>query len=186
MNKKTTQTKCRVYGEEKVDLNKRNSETYNYSYIMSNDLVNKYCEKNNLLPIDYNELDNYWSSNSKIYKTKFELLKYNVGGFFLKHKDRLMSKETDFYLHTHMCLLYPPKTLSEYEGGEIIFYDEENNEYLLEPSKFEKWTFVLFEQKTLYEVKPITKGIRYVFKAPPQNTRNNNYIEKQDCERLES
>jgi hypothetical protein len=119
------------------------------------------------------------------YKTSFELIKYGVGGLFDKHKDKLEGRTTDRDIHTHMCLLYPPASLSPFEGGDIIFYSKnavgEEVERIIRPSEFTSWTFLIFEQQTMHKVIPVTKGFRYVYKAPIYK-KNPNYVEDdEDC-----
>lgn len=120
-----------------------------------------------------------------VYKISFELIKYGQGGLFDKHKDKLEGRATDRDIHTHMCLLYPPAHLSPFEGGDIIFYLKnalgEEVEYAIKPSEFKSRTFLIFEQQTMHKVTPVTKGFRYVYKAPIYK-KNPNYVEcDEDC-----
>jgi len=159
-------TTCRVYGIEQVDLTKRNSLVSPDKYLMSSSKLDEFLTwYNPKISHPTDNPDEYGFDYSE--QTLFELLKYDVGGFFLKHKDKLIESSTDRLAHTHMCLLYPPNNGSDYEGGDIIFYDDVNKKkYLLEPSKFTTWTFVFFNRDVLHEVTPVTQGTRYVFKAP--------------------
>ncbi len=84
-----------------------------------------------------------------------------------------------------MCLLYPPDSINKYEGGDIIFYDTKSNgSHVVEPSKFTTLTFIIFSQQTLHEVTLVTKGTRWVFKAPLFEVNRNRNCS--DCDDLES
>lgn len=163
----TSQTTCRVYGKEQVDLTKRNSLTYAFTYNILSLPVDDYCKEKDIFAPSYSYSETHLGFNFTYYLTSFELLRYEPGGFFLKHKDKLIKPRNNYYAHTHMCLLYPPDSINKYEGGDIIFYDTESNGiHVVEPSKFTTWTFIIFPQQTLHEVTPVTKGTRWVFKAP--------------------
>lgn len=179
-----TQTTCRIGGVEQINLEKRNSHTFKWHYIINSSKVNDFLQKNGLHPLDYGTMSYsclYNDYDGDInYKIRFELIKYGVGGLFAKHKDKLEGKLTCKDIHTHMCLLYPPAHLSPFEGGDIIFYLKnalgEEVERVIRPSKFTSWTFLIFEQQTIHKVTPVTKGFRYVYKAPIYK-KNPNYIE---------
>lgn len=106
------------------------------------------------------EIEKWYS----LYKTKFpkmetnkinqiDLLKYEVGGKYVVHTDH----------HT-----YTPRTLSviinlndEYEGGDLVFTDQKDQE--IKRLKLEKGTMVFFPSNFMYphSIEPITKGTRY-------------------------
>jgi len=85
----------------------------------------------------------------------FDLLKYEEGDFFKAHQD---SKSNDYHIGT--ILIYPPKNICDYEGGELYLSKEDITIKAYEND----WSMVLLHINTLHEVKPITKGTRYVFK----------------------
>lgn len=85
----------------------------------------------------------------------FDLLKYEEGDFFKPHQD---SKSNDYHIGT--ILIYPPKNICDYEGGELYLPKEDITIKAYEND----WSMVLLHINTLHEVKPITKGTRYVFK----------------------
>ena len=141
---------CTVNGNSKTDLTKRNSLTNGNKYIINSKKINEYLENNNFANINI---------------MKFELLKYEIGGFFLKHRDKLYSNSRSKYLHTHTCLLYPPSALCSYEGGDLIIYNEDNKTQIINTSLFTDWTFIIFDQKTYHEITPTITGKRHVFKG---------------------
>lgn len=186
-----TQTTCRMGGVEQIRLEKRNSHTFNWRYNIHSHKVNDFLQRNGLHPLDYGKITYshcYDWEGSYVYKSNFELIKYGQGGLFVKHKDKLEGGLTCKDIHTHMCLLYPPAHLSPFEGGDIVFYLKnyigEETEHIIKPSKFEDWTFLIFEQQTMHEVTPVTKGVRYVYKAPIYKT--NPYCVKMNEDDLES
>lgn len=91
-----------------------------------------------------------------LYNDKYyDLLKYEKGDFFKEHQD---SKYNEYHIGT--ILIYPPKKESNYEGGEL-YLPKEN----ITIKAFDnEWSIVILHINTLHEVKPITSGIRYVFK----------------------
>lgn len=178
----TIPSTCRIYGQEQIDITKRNSQTFPNKYTILSEKVNSFLKSIGLETTDLAErIDpTGYHSYSSTKHSLFELIKYNPDGFFNKHKDKLFSKSTDKYIHTHMCLLYPPASLTtpksnpedKLEGGDIVFYINSEGEgggeeitQTIKPSEFTKWTFVIFEQKILHQVLPTIKGTRYVFKT---------------------
>lgn len=92
---------------------------------------------------------------------EIQLLRYEPGYFFAKHRDVL---RTSNGLHYKDNLLgsYRSFTLSiqltdpsEYEGGEMVVYKD--NELTL---KKNKGSYMLFPSMTLHEAKEVTKGVR--------------------------
>lgn len=82
-------------------------------------------------------------------------MKYEEGGFFKEHQDSKSNKN-----HIGTILIYPPKELFNYEGGEL-YLPKEN--VLIEA--FENyWSMVLLHINTLHEVKQIISWTIYVFK----------------------
>ena len=93
------------------------------------------------------------------YDSKINLIKYEVGDHFNEfHYDSLKDNEIA------TILIFPPKyMIGEFTGGDLIFKIE-NEEYRVEPSKFEdKFVCVIFG-KILHKCEPITSGTRYVIK----------------------
>jgi hypothetical protein len=86
------------------------------------------------------------------------LIKYEVNDHFDSfHYDTF----TDKCIGT--ILIFPPNTINHFEGGDLIFKDE-NSEVIIEPSKFTEWTVVVFG-KQLHKCTKVTSGVRYVFKG---------------------
>jgi hypothetical protein len=96
------------------------------------------------LPFSINLDDNDW-----------ELLAYEEGGFFNKHKDRKR-----FEAHKYTALLYIP---SNYTGGEITFYDKPQVQYVL--NDIDRPYLLIFDINMPHESLPVTSGIKYVFKT---------------------
>jgi hypothetical protein len=90
------------------------------------------------------------------------LIKYEVNDHFDSfHYDTFTNKCIG------TILIFPPNTINRFEGGDLIFKDEdedENSEIIIEPSKFTEWTIVAFG-KQLHKCTKVTSGVRYVFKA---------------------
>jgi predicted 2-oxoglutarate/Fe(II)-dependent dioxygenase YbiX len=126
-----------------------------HKFDIESEMLNKYILKNNMMNVPP------YFRNS----LSFALLKYNVGGEFIKHRDKLLSKFNDYYLHSHTCLLYPPSHISKYGGGNLILYDEKDKQTIINTSQFKNWTFIIFNRKTYHEITPVTSGQRYVFKT---------------------
>lgn len=186
------QTTCKIGGVEQINLEKRNSQTFKWHYIINSQKVNDFLVKNGLYLLDHGVASycHYdWESYTN-YKTKFELIKYEVGGLFNKHRDKLEGQLTDRDIHTHMCLLYPPAYFSPFEGGDIVFYLKNNlgveSEQVIKPSEFTQWTFLIFEQQTMHKVMPVTKGVRYVYKAPLFKKNPHYVVDNYDEDHLES
>ena len=136
--------------------------------------------------------------SSKIYKnidihikSKYELygriiniknikpLKDNLECKFSNHYDLIKYEEGDHFNEFHYdtfqndnvatILIFPPKTMcGDFTGGDIVFKIEEQ-EYRIEPSKFDitygdKFVCVIFG-RVLHKCEPVLDGIRYVIKS---------------------
>ena len=79
-------------------------------------------------------------------------------GFYSKHRDCGDKKSLNNYVDIRKLSLTIQLTdESEYEGGELIFYlDEEEKK-----APKSKGTIVFFESDILHEVTPVTKGVRH-------------------------
>jgi len=125
---------CRSF-EAKCDIN----------LILENSIFKKYAEF-----LEEPETEKYFLRNEY-----FNLLKYEEGDFFKEHQD---SKYIENHIGT--ILVYPPKKLSNYEGGELYL----SKENVIIEAYEDKWSIVLLHVNTLHEVKPLKSGLRYVFK----------------------
>tara|TARA_R100001460_G_scaffold6401_3_gene16862 strand:+ start:3908 stop:4453 length:546 start_codon:yes stop_codon:yes gene_type:complete len=113
----------------------------------------------------------YWNYIKKeieriyiLYKSKFpkmsshkinqiDLLKYSVGGKYEVHTDHY----TDHPRHLSIII----NLNNDYEGGNLIFTDQKNNE--VKRLKLDKGSVVFFPSNFMYphSIQPILKGTRY-------------------------
>jgi hypothetical protein len=174
---------CRIKGIDSVNIIQRNSLSYTDKfYINFGTQFDKLFNSLNIInPNSYYDDSGMYLSLSSI--TNWELIRYDVGGKFEKHKDRLRENIRDgYYIHTHTGLLYPPGSFSNYTGGELIFYNG-NEETIIETSKFDKYTLIIFDINTLHKINPVISGSRYVFKGQLLSY-NPNYVASNDEEEL--
>ena len=84
---------------------------------------------------------------------QIDLLKYSVGG---KHNLHI-----DFDAGTHRNLSVIMNLNNDYEGGDLIFADQKNNE--IKRFKLSKGSIVFFPSNFMYPhmIEPIKKGTRY-------------------------
>lgn len=97
---------------------------------------------------------------------KWIILKYIKGDFFLKHKDKDIGIRDTIYgkqRHIASILLFPPKKNSQYDGGELIIYNDIDEKVIVADD--ELWTCVFFELGIIHEVKNIISGERVVLKG---------------------
>jgi len=92
------------------------------------------------------------------FDNNLDLLKYEEGDFFAKHTDG----DSEFN-HFGTLLILPPKAYSEYEGGELVLYDGEEEIEII--SEQDHWKIIGFDTEIPHELKPITSGTRYAFKT---------------------
>ena len=104
--------------------------------------------KNGLFFIKLNFLE--WK-HTKI--NQIDLLKYDVGGKYRVH--------TDHSTTTSRSLSVIINLNDEYEGGDLVFTDQKDQE--IKRLKLEKGTIVFFPSNFMYphSIEPITKGTRY-------------------------
>jgi hypothetical protein len=110
--------------------------------------------------------------------SKIRILKYEKGGMFKAHHDHKTDEN-----HIGTLVLLAPKSLSNYEGGDLIINkkirvaqsderketnrDYENNEEIIEiTSDEEYWISVGFPLETQHEVTKVTKGVRISITIP--------------------
>jgi len=107
----------------------------------------------------------------------FDLIKYDVGDFFAPHQD---GKKYNNHIGT--ILIYPPKNLYPYEGGELYL----PNENITLKAFEDDWTMIFLNINVLHEVKPITSGVKYIFKTKLFISRDTRLmIENKICDYLE-
>ena len=100
---------------------------------------------------------------------EFNYLIYEVGDHFSRHRDYLTSESRKNGAKGK--ILHPQRYLStstlisessDFEGGELILFDDNDNE--IDP-KLEVGETVIFNSITPHQVKPVTKGTREVLVA---------------------
>ena len=84
---------------------------------------------------------------------QIDLLKYTSGGKYEIH--------TDHYTFSPRHLSIIINLNDEYEGGDLVFTDQKENE--IKRFKLEKGSIVFFPSNFMYphSIQPITKGTRY-------------------------
>lgn len=145
-----------------INKNIRNS----YSCTKNIGLYNIKISKENLnelkevLPIHIREFDFTYECqwNDRGNYKKWTLHKYMKGSKFSKHVDGQSSPH-----HYGTLLILPPKDLYNFEGGNLIIYDE-NKKFIINHDQT-KWKLVFFPINVLHEVEEITSGTRYVLKS---------------------
>lgn len=85
-------------------------------------------------------------------KVFLELYKYNEGHFISKHVDNDVWGNPRF---GQLCIQMSES--NEYEGGELLYYDKDDNPFIVDRKIGNS---VLFTHEVWHEVKPITKGTR--------------------------
>jgi hypothetical protein len=98
--------------------------------------------------------------------SNMKLIRYQEGDHFdTFHYDTFKAYKNASMIGT--ALIFPPNTINQFTGGELVFkVDEDDQEltYTVNPASFTQWTLVTFG-KLLHKANPITSGIRYVIKG---------------------
>lgn len=147
---------------DNINKNIRNSYSCTQNIGLSNLKISEENQKEikKVLPIHIREFDFIsecqWDEREN-YK-KWTLHKYLKGSKFSKHVDGSSSP-----LHYGTLLLLPPKDLYHFEGGNLIFYDEDKK-YIIKHDQ-SRWKLVFFPINVLHEVEEVTNGTRYVLKT---------------------
>jgi len=99
---------------------------------------------------------NYKAKFPKMMSNKInqiDLLKYDVGGKYEIH--------TDHFTTTARHLSIIMNLNDDYEGGDLVFYDQKENE--VKRLKLGKGSIIFFPSNFMYphSIEPITKGTRY-------------------------
>ncbi|XWV25505.1 hypothetical protein QJ856_gp0253 [Tupanvirus deep ocean] len=89
---------------------------------------------------------------------KWDMLVYNQGDHFVRHTDGKTSER-----HFVTLILFPPKNIFPYHGGELVLYDGNTTVTIIANEK--EWMLVGFPINVEHECKPITWGRRAVFKS---------------------
>jgi len=98
----------------------------------------------------------YKSKFPKIESTKInqiDLLRYEIGGKYEVH--------TDYHTSSSRELSVILNLNDDYEGGDLVFYDQKENE--VKRLKLGKGSIIFFPSNFMYPhmIEPITKGTRY-------------------------
>ena len=174
---RVSQSTCRINKIEQLRPDKRQSFIYDMKYIILCQELEEFCQKNELYSPTEKVSDYCYDSYS--YNFVWELIKYNKGGHFSKHKDKIIERYR--CIHTHVALIYPK--WSEYTGGDLIICgDEEVN---IKTSDFEGHTLIILDIDTYHRITEVISDSRYVFKIPLYKI-NKNYKYDPDDECLES
>lgn len=94
-----------------------------------------------------------------------QLLRYNPGDFFLKHKDTLRGEKLQhfsndlngYYRILTLCIQLTPE--DEYTGGELEVYNNHTDEKILTLKKH-SGAYVLFPSLSYHQAKKVTRGQR--------------------------
>lgn len=127
---------------------------------INNDKVLSFKHLNSIYPDIYREIDFEHHITQQLSQSDFQLHCYGPGGFFVKHSDGKKAPR-----HFGTLLLFPPATMSPFEGGNLILYPDNMSPIYIEPSKFTKWTIVAFTLNVAHECTEVTSGQRFVFKT---------------------
>ena len=133
-----------------VSFRNSNSKILNaYNYLDLAKIFENYCK----------ELDP--ENIPSLYKMReLEYLKYGISGHFKKHTDAVQEKDARRIRRFSLVTLLSKN--HDLEGGDLIIYDENNNEI---NTKLEVGETIIFHSKTFHKVTPITKGGREVLFA---------------------
>jgi Rps23 Pro-64 3,4-dihydroxylase Tpa1-like proline 4-hydroxylase len=145
-----------------MDTNKRKSFTYNKRLILG----------------EPKELLDYFNGNSILHSldgldyANCEILKYEVGDFFVSHRDTVMNDCRNIGEHKYTCLIYGTfeQENGYFEGGELVFKHPEGlyniKIDLSNEIKNNKYIAVIFSVDMYHEILPVKNGTRYVLKKP--------------------
>lgn len=114
----------------------------------------------NIFPEKYRDANFEWYINNKLEKLEFQLHCHNRTGFFIEYTDKRKSEQ-----HFANLLLFPPASISPFEGGDLFLYPIGEQSVKIRPSKFKDWTIVAFTFNVRHECSPILSGRRFVFKT---------------------
>tara|TARA_Y100001970_G_C14104397_1_gene787275 strand:+ start:244 stop:885 length:642 start_codon:yes stop_codon:yes gene_type:complete len=92
---------------------------------------------------------------------KWTNIKYLPGHFFKRHVDRPVSDDRA----QETALLLLPKKVSSYEGGELIVYNDFDEQVKEITADEDNYLLVIFNSRLFHEVKPVISGVRTVYKT---------------------
>lgn len=105
------------------------------------------------------EMEEYDDQCYEIIYPKWDLLIYREGDYFKKHIDNKINKR-----HLVTLLLFPPKCINEFTGGDLLLHSEYGTEVVSADQYC--WKLVALPPNVFHECTPVTLGVRCVFKTP--------------------
>ncbi len=108
------------------------------------------------------KLVNKWNPellNADFIVNEFNYLIYNEGDHFKRHRDRISHKNRSTRLYSTSTLI---SQSADFEGGELIIYDDNDNPINTDLQVGET---AFFDSFTPHQVNPVTKGTREVLVA---------------------
>ena len=153
-------TKSFIKCRNNISFNEDYINTYFTDYILSFNkiLISKFGSnfrhegKYNFIIKDYKNNERFWRVH-----------KYLKGGKFDKHSDGKINQN-----HIGTLVLIPPKNFSEYEGGELILYNMDDDNIVDEIIVSDKngWQLVFIQIGQKHMISEIVKGIRFSLTSP--------------------
>lgn len=147
-----------VRKETMYDKNVRNSKEIDAKYVYRKNIKGNYIHISNILDHIKNTVSKFTQSEVTIVPYKF--INYGPGSFFKPHVDSLKDKNN---IGTVIVSLS-----SDYEGGQfVIGHKNKEHEFTLKESEV-----IFFYGSCPHEVKPVTKGNRFVLTFDVYATKN--------------
>tara|TARA_R100001126_G_C4769871_1_gene121892 strand:- start:141 stop:626 length:486 start_codon:yes stop_codon:yes gene_type:complete len=147
--------KAKLLVGNKIVENKNHRDVYNYGLHPNNDRDKPYIKI--ILEVMQKELVKYMNTFSYLKEVRvqgIELLKYEVGHFYLAHVDSFhtVNRQVSFIINLN----------DNYEGGNIIF-KHPTGRYTKKIYELKAGDLLIFPSNFMYphEVRTITKGTRY-------------------------
>ena len=145
-----TRTFSNINNIDLLNLDERSSWTHKKKFSIYDD------------DIEYDGDDFYKTLNVNNDLENYQLLKYEKGDFFNKHKDRKLGEN-----HKYTLLIFFNDNKEKLEGGELILSDDSNTFKIeFDNSKIDKPIMVIFSIDLYHKVEPVKSGTRYVLKKP--------------------
>jgi len=91
----------------------------------------------------------------------FDVIRYEAGGFFKEHRDKLIDHD-----HYATLLIFPP-AIGEFahSGGDLILTDVDGSVVRFQSSTNMEWRFIAFHPHLRHECLPVLSGTRVVIKT---------------------
>jgi len=103
----------------------------------------------------------YHTSLSKHEEYTCQMLVYEEGDFFKKHRDTVKKEE-----HFASILIIPPMCheINTHTGGKLNIFDQNNIMHSFESENSEDWQIIMFNPSLEHECLPVSSGNRIIFK----------------------